>query len=214
MKAIRPPLKVDVILFARSPDLGPVKTRMRPVLNDDQCQQLHKDMLEYAGETLKNWRWGQRYCWHTGMCDYWAGWQARYGFELHQQSGTDLGLRMSGALGHSLASSDAAIIVGADAILGMDHLDAMAAALAQTAAVMLPAYDGGYLALGLKRLVPQVFSDMPWGSDQVAKLTRQRFEALGLVLQEWPASPDIDHPQDLQWLNTSPLSDWADLYNY
>lgn len=207
-------MKVDIILFARSPDLGPVKTRMRPVLNDAQCQQLHKDMLEYAGETLKTWGWGRRYCWHTGMCDYWAGWQARYGFELHEQRGADLGQRMSRALAHSLASSDAAIIVGADAILGMHHLNDMADALAQTAAVMLPAHDGGYLALGLNRLVPQVLSDMPWGSDQVAKLTRQRFEALGLALREWPACHDIDYPQDLKWLGESPLSHWSDLYTH
>jgi len=206
-------LKVDIILFARSPDLGPVKTRMRPVLSDSQCQQLHKDMLEYAGETLKSWRWGSRYCWHTGMCDYWTAWQERYRFQLQQQSGADLGLRMSGALSCSLGSSDAAIIIGADAILGIEHLDDMAAALAQTStAVMLPAHDGGYLALGLQKLSPSLFSDMPWGSNQVAGLTRQRFEALGVALLEWPACADIDHPQDLKWLSDSPLSHWSELW--
>lgn len=203
---------VDLILFARSPDLGAVKTRMRPVLSAPQCQQLHKDMLEYCGAALSDWRWGRRLCWHTGMCDYWDDWQSRYGFELLQQSGPDLGQRMSAALRHSLNGSTAAIIVGADAVLGLHWLDAMAEVLSkQYRAVMLPAEDGGYLALGLPQYEAALFQDLPWGSAEVAAITRQRLACAELALSEWPACPDIDYPTDLARLAGSDLSNWARL---
>ncbi len=200
------------MLFARSPDLGAVKTRMRPVLSDAQCQQLHKDMLQVCGEKLAGWSYGRRLCWHTGMCDFWGQWQHRFDFELHQQSGPDLGARMSAAFRHSLHESTAAIVVGADAILGLDVLANMADTLARkSSAVMLPAHDGGYLALGLPRYEASLFEDMPWGGPEVANLTRQRAAEAGLALTEWEAYADIDEPEDLARLAGSELSAWASL---
>lgn len=204
------PLKVDLMLFARSPGCGPVKTRMRSVLSDAQCQQLHKDMLQYCGAKLSGWSLGSRQCWHTGSCDFWHQWQDQFGFELHQQTGSDLGARMANAFQHSLSSSRAAIVVGADAVLGLDVLADMADVLSrQRRPVMLPADDGGYLALGLTRFAPGVFENMPWGGAEVAAITRQRLNDVGLDLAEWPARTDIDLPADLAKLAGTELSHWA-----
>lgn len=203
-------MKVDLMLFARSPGCGPVKTRMRSVLSDPQCQQLHKDMLNYCGEKLSGWSLGSRQCWHTGSCDFWHRWQDQFGFELHQQTGNDLGARMANAFQHSLAASSAAIVVGADAVLGLDVLADMAEVLArQRRAVMLPADDGGYLALGIPRFTPGLFENIPWGGAEVAALSRQRLNDAGLALTEWSARTDIDVPSDLAKLAGTELSHWA-----
>ena len=66
--------------------------------------------------------------------------------------------------------------------------------------VLGPASDGGYYLIGLKHAHRHVFTDIPWGTGTVARLTRERAAQIGLdtvLLPEWY---DIDDAETLDWL--------------
>ncbi len=65
-------------------------------------------------------------------------------------------------------------------------------------AALIPAHDGGYVAIGLAR--PQdVFTGVPWSTPEVAAVTRTRLAAAGARWRELPALRDIDDAADLAW---------------
>lgn len=67
-------------------------------------------------------------------------------------------------------------------------------------AVFIPAEDGGYVLVGLRRPLPRLFEDIDWGSERVMTQTRARLHELGLSWRELPTLWDIDRPQDLDRL--------------
>lgn len=69
-------------------------------------------------------------------------------------------------------------------------------------ACLCPVADGGYALLGLRRFSPALFTDIPWSTEQVAAITRQRLAALGWRLAESETLNDVDEPADLQRLAT------------
>ena len=71
--------------------------------------------------------------------------------------------------------------------------------------VIGPSRDGGYWLLGLAATVQGAphwpFHSIPWGSDQVFRLTSQRACQCGLPPAELEMRNDIDHLEDLEaWL--------------
>jgi len=66
--------------------------------------------------------------------------------------------------------------------------------------VLGPASDGGYYLIGLKRAHRHVFTDIPWGTSEVARLTLERAEEIGLEAVLLPEWYDIDDAETLGWL--------------
>ncbi len=67
-------------------------------------------------------------------------------------------------------------------------------------AVFVPAEDGGYVAIGLRRADPSLFTFVRWGTSEVMEETRTRLRNLGWSYRELPAMRDVDVPADLDWL--------------
>ena len=75
------------------------------------------------------------------------------------QGDGDLGARMDRALTRALAAHDAAMLIGTDApALDAAALRRAAAALARHDAVFVPALDGGYALVGLRRPASGLFA--------------------------------------------------------
>ncbi|MBC7621623.1 MAG: DUF2064 domain-containing protein, partial [Candidatus Saccharibacteria bacterium] len=62
--------------------------------------------------------------------------------------------------------------------------------------VIIPAEDGGYVLIGMRRWVPQALQDIAWSTDQVLAQTRAQLLACGASWQELPALWDVDEPAD------------------
>jgi rSAM/selenodomain-associated transferase 1 len=125
-----------------------------------------------------------------------------------EQGEGDLGQRMQCAFARALASHDAALLMGTDCpALTHDILSQAAGQLQHHDAAMIPVHDGGYVMLGLKRPLPNVFDAMPWSTPRVAELTLQRLSQANASI--WIGEPlhDIDEPQDLAHLP----NDWHNL---
>ncbi len=69
-------------------------------------------------------------------------------------------------------------------------------------AVFIPAEDGGYVLVGLRRPQPRLFEGIDWGSERVMAQTRERLSELGLRWVELPTLWDVDRPGDLLRLAT------------
>lgn len=107
---------------------------------------------------------------------------------------------MQYAFDSTLRSAPWAIILGTDcpALETSDVHQAVDAMRNGADAVAGPAFDGGYYLLGLRRTSASLFREMPWGGENVWKMTKERLEYLG-----WPYSTttwhhDLDRPEDLE----------------
>lgn len=63
--------------------------------------------------------------------------------------------------------------------------------------VFIPATDGGYVLVGATDPFIGVFEQMPWGSDKVMQLTRERLKMAGRSWSELAALNDVDRTEDL-----------------
>jgi glycosyltransferase A (GT-A) superfamily protein (DUF2064 family) len=92
-------------------------------------------------------------------------------------------------------------------LLGMDcpeleahHLQTAAAQLSGSDAALIPSLDGGYVLLGLRRFHPALFQAVPWSTDAVCAITRERLRTLGWSWSEQCPLADLDEPVDLDRL--------------
>ncbi len=197
--------KGKILVFTRAPIPGKTKTRLIPALGETGAARLHAELIHRTLEKCTALRDVETELWCTPEINhhFFASCADTYGVALHKQTGNDLGERMSNAFAESLADSPWAILVGTDCPeLTIDDLNKAAIILRNDSnAVLGPATDGGYVLIGLSRFEPGLFVDMPWGSDQIAELTRDRLRGLGMRWRELPPRNDIDQPEDLIHLN-------------
>ena len=201
------PSRTAVLVFAKAPEPGLVKTRLVPALGEGPAAVLaarlaRRTVAEVARAGLAS----------VTLCatpdtshPFFELLQRHHRVTLVEQGGGDLGARMYRALAAALCQHDAAILVGTD-IPGLSAADLIRAAayLEDGAdAVLGPAEDGGYWLIGLRRshaALSALFDDMPWGGGTVLAETLRRMVGLGLraacVAERW----DVDRPDDLERL--------------
>lgn len=120
------------------------------------------------------------------------------GLRWSAQGEGDLGARMAGAARRVLAGGERVLLIGTDCpALDAACLRAAADALDEVEAVIVPSFDGGYVLLGLRRFDPSLFEGIAWSTSTVAATTRARLAALAWPYRELPALHDIDVPADL-----------------
>jgi glycosyltransferase A (GT-A) superfamily protein (DUF2064 family) len=109
---------------------------------------------------------------------------------------------MAFAFRKALKKASSALLIGTDSpSLTSDDIKKAAETLAQGAdAVIIPVEDGGYVLLGLRRLAPDFFYGIPWGTDTVMEETRLRLNRLKWRWRELPQRWDVDRPEDLERL--------------
>lgn len=114
------------------------------------------------------------------------------------QGAGDLGQRMARPSQRATHLQHAVMLVGTDCpLLSAALMWQAACALQHHDAVLIPATDGGYVLLGLRQHCPELFADMPWSTDAVARLTVSRLQARGWSVWQGPCLPDVDEPADL-----------------
>jgi rSAM/selenodomain-associated transferase 1 len=192
-----------LILFARSPRLGEVKTRLAPPLTPGESLALHKamlvDQIAFVASLVGPGRTGE-------LCAD-GPWPTDGGVPALPtsmprtlQAGGDLGRRMDAALarGHAAGAQRIAII-GTDApTLPARIVEEAFTRLRDGAdAVVTPAPDGGYALIATAGRFPALFRGIPWGTDAVLTATRRRAQDAGVQLDETEGWADVDRIEDL-----------------
>ena len=192
--------RCTVIVMAKAPLPGFAKTRLIPALGADGAAALAHRLLDRAVE--------QALAANLGAVDLCCAPDCRHGafarlgglprVELSRQADGDLGARMSHAFERWLARVPQVLLIGTDApALDAALLRRAAQALDEADAVFVPAHDGGYALVGLRRPSPSLFENMPWSTSAVMAHTRERLAAAGLRCAELPPVADIDEAADL-----------------
>lgn len=191
-------------VLAKAPIPGFAKTRLIPRLGPDGAAELHAVLLERTLRAAASSRLGSvtLWCAPDRRSPSFEALRGTAALTLRDQPDGDLGARMLAAAEAHLGARDPVIIVGTDCPeLAPDHLRGAAAALAEGVdAVIVPAVDGGYAGLGLRRVDRSLFDGVPWGSDRVLAATLDRIERLGWTARVLSPVRDVDVPEDVEWL--------------
>lgn len=197
-----------LLVFAKAPVPGTVKTRLCPPLSDQQALELHRRLLWHMLETASSAALGPiELCCAPDIHDrYFDQCRSHFKLELKAQVAGDLGVKMRSALSDGLARADCAILIGSDCpTITPAYLCRAASVLAGNHDVVLgPAEDGGYGLIGATGTVPDIFVDIPWGTDLVMNATLGRLTITGRTWCELPSIWDVDRPEDLARLAGDP----------
>jgi len=191
-----------ILIFAKAPVPGRVKTRLIPALGAEGAAALAREMLEATVEEALATGLAVELCGEPEP----AGWYAaRPGLALTDQGDGDLGERLARAAGRVLGE-DRILLIGADCPeLDRGRLRAAAEALEDHDAVIHPAHDGGYALLGLRRFDPSVFEGIDWSTPVVAGQTIAKIGALRWSLRIGETLRDVDEPEDLAHIRHAEL---------
>jgi hypothetical protein len=198
--------RTAIVLYARVPRPGRVKTRLTPPLTPREACRLHAAFLADGARIV-------RAAARRAGADAWVAfgepWEPRprgslaaalRGFGRRPQGRGDLGARMRGTCGDLIRRGyGGAIVVGADVpTLPVSRLIEACHALRRGADLVLgPARDGGYYLVGVKRDCPALFRGISWGTADVLRATLRRARRMRLrtrLLRLWD---DVDRPEDL-----------------
>jgi uncharacterized protein len=187
MKRASPRDRPALVVIAKAPVPGRVKTRLSPPCTPAQAARLARaaleDTLAACDEASPA---GRRVLALEGEPDGWlpAGW------EVVAQRGGGLAQRLS----HAFADvGEPAFLVGMDTPQVTPGLlsDGLSA-LTRCDAVFGPAGDGGYWGIGLREPDPAVFARVPMSRPDTGAIQRARLDELGLRTADLPALLDVD----------------------
>lgn len=200
-----------VIVFAKAPQPGAVKTRLIPALGADGAAALHAKLAKHALDTVRaaSLKPVELHCAPDMDDPFFRYCQGHYGVALEPQIAGDLGARMHAAFATALAAHARVLVIGTDCpALTARHLRQAEKALREGHdAVFAPCEDGGYALIGLTRSDPKLFDGIAWSSASVMTETRKRLKALGWRWHELETLWDVDRPEDYQRLVASRLLD-------
>jgi rSAM/selenodomain-associated transferase 1 len=206
MSMERAAISCRIMVFAKAPTPGEVKTRLVPALGEAAAAQLHRQLVERTLFTALAARLGPVELWCApGTNDaFFAACARQHGVSLRAQGEGDVGMRMGRALELALVDGSPALLIGSDCpALTAEYLREAAAALAGgNDAVVGPAEDGGYVLVGLARSPSvQLFENIAWGTAAVMQQTRARLARLDWRWRELATLWDLDRPEDLPRLH-------------
>lgn len=201
----------SLLVFAKAPRPGEVKTRLIPLLGEQGAAALHARLVERTLATARASGIAliELHC--APDCDdpFLRFCGERYGVSLVSQAEGNLGARMRHAFERALEHSTRAIMIGTDCpALTACHLrNAVHVLSAGWDAVCAPTEDGGYALIGLTHCDARPFEGIAWGTASVMDDTRKRLSALGWRWQELETLWDVDRPEDYERLVRSGLLD-------
>jgi rSAM/selenodomain-associated transferase 1 len=183
-----------LVVMAKSPLPGRVKTRLCPPLDHAQAAALAEAAL---ADTLAAVSWtpaARRVLVLDGAPGEWLP----PGFEVIAQRGSGLAERLANAtrdIGEALlfVGMDTPQLTRAllcDAVQRLTHPD--------TDVVIGPTTDGGYWTIGLREPDPSVFDEVPMSTSGTAGAQRARLQRLGLRTAELESLRDVDTFEDAE----------------
>jgi rSAM/selenodomain-associated transferase 1 len=199
--------RCPIVVMAKAPVAGLAKTRLIPALGEAGAAKLAARLLGRAVDAALLATLGavDLCCTPDSGDPSFGPVAARSGVSLSNQGEGDLGARMERALNRWLSLQGRVLLIGTDApSLDAAVLRTAALALDDHEAVFVPAFDGGYVLVGLRRSGAPIFSDMTWSTSMVMACTRDRLVRAGWRHLELAAVADIDEPADLRWLPPEP----------
>ncbi len=200
-------MRQAVVMMAKAPQAGEVKTRLCPPLSLESAAALYRGfLLDTIAKTtalgtahpVLSYAPAHAEAFFTAAAPNWR---------RQPQAGADLGARMHHCFTQLLGQGyDHVLLTGSDLPtlpLPIFHRALRLAASSQVDVIIGPSEDGGYYLMGLRAPCPALFANMTWSTSEVLAETVRRATALGLHIAYLPTWYDIDTPADLTRLRAA-----------
>ena len=181
------------LLMLKAPLEGAVKTRLGRDIGPAAAMCAYRALVEHQLRQIPPQ-------WHVHICyapdgalaamRAWLGDEREYS----AQAGGDLGERLAAATAqHFERGGGPLVILGGDCpYLSAERLVEASSALESADAAVVPAADGGYCLIALRRAELDVFRSISWSTDAVLAQTRKRLRERGLTATELETAEDVD----------------------
>lgn len=190
------PKKQDLLLiFARNPEKGKVKTRLAATLGDEAALKIYEMLLQHTEKVTRDLDCDKIVYYSEDASEESVFKDFVYRKEL--QKGTDLGDRMKNAFSEGFTEGyKKIIIIGTDLYdLQQKDLETAFSKLDTYDYVIGPAEDGGYYLMGMKQLNSALFSNKSWSTKNVLSESLRDLKDENVYLLE--EKNDIDVIDDL-----------------
>lgn len=196
-------MKHCLVIFAKEPEKGKVKTRLKDYLSKIQCLNLYKAFLKDTIDLTKKIQCEIRIIAYDSDNK-----NPRYlkriapHFRFYKQKGKNLGERMHNTFKFAKENKTSkTVIIGSDSpnlpagfikktFRGLDKYDV----------VLGPSLDGGYYLIGLKRPCFGLFKNIKWSSNKVLDNTIRNCRRLKKKMTLLDIWYDVDEPVSLMHL--------------
>ena len=201
-----------LLIFAREPVLGRVKTRLAAGIGAEAALAVYRELLALTAAAVAE---------SQIPATVWLAEAPAGGGDLAQprpewpglpwrvQPAADsLGARMAQSFSEAFAAgAGRVVIIGTDCPgLSAELLRQAFDQLLRAEVVVGPADDGGYYLLGMNKLEPELFANKDWSTATVLPDTLADAARLGLRVAQLPTLHDVDSAQDLAtWRGTQAL---------
>ena len=193
-----------LILFAKDPVAGQVKTRLSSLLDNSTTLNLYHHFLRDSIEKICSVAEVDRFIGiaSNSQTGYFEDVSRRRSVQLFVQEGDNLGERMRRAFEDRFKEGyERVVIIGADSpTLPTAYIEQ--ALQSKKEVVIGPSTDGGYYLIGMQGKVTDVFEGVSWGTDQVLSETLDVLKGQRAEAELLPVWYDVDLPEDLRFLKT------------
>jgi rSAM/selenodomain-associated transferase 1 len=187
-----------LLIFVKHPIPGQVKTRLAATMGNEGAVAIYQQLLAYSCEISKEITADKAVFYGNQIpeTDLWK----KAGYQRFLQEGEDLGARMLQAFVWGFDQGyERILIMGSDCPhLDAAHLEQAFLQLQTHDAVLGPAKDGGYYALGLRKLFPDLFLQKEWSTQSVFTSTLNDLMRSEKSFYLLPTLSDVDHEEDLK----------------
>jgi uncharacterized protein len=204
-------MKNLLIIFAKAPEPGLVKTRLIPFLTPKMAALLQEafllDIIQMTDQESKqlnrSMSWSRLLaCAPDTEHPFFQRCERNESIRLICQKGDDLGERMDLAFRQTFSEGfEKVVIIGCDApTLPISCIESAFESLSAHSLVLGPSLDGGYYLIGAKCPPTELLYGMAWGTEAVLSETLQRLNATKRSYHLLPFWYDIDLPRDFIFL--------------
>jgi hypothetical protein len=202
-------METALIMFAREPVSGKVKTRLSPYNSPQKAADLYRAFIVDIVNNLKKLKNQDLTMAYTPTSSETAFHELLgRSIALFPQRGVTLGDRLKNAFQDFFGKGvKRVIIIGTDSpTLPISYIKEAFNALLKVPIVIGPTFDGGYYLIGLSEFAGEIFAGVEWGSVHVFSQTIARIRDLNKKFHLLPPWYDIDTPRDLAFLQSHLLA--------
>jgi rSAM/selenodomain-associated transferase 1 len=193
-----------LIIFAKKPLLGQVKSRLQPKISPEISLEIYRFFVEETLEKVRGLSDAMIWlgCFPNQNSPWFLDLSRKFRLRLFNQEGEDLGARMAKAFELLTGEKiERKVIIGTDSPhIPLHFIRSAFELLKKTPVVLGPSRDGGYYLLGLSGDPPSLFEGISWSTNSVLKSTVRRLEDKNIPFQLLPEWYDIDQFEDLSAL--------------
>jgi rSAM/selenodomain-associated transferase 1 len=194
-----------LLVFAKSPIVGTVKTRMQPQLSNRACLILHDALLRHTLTKIRtldkpdvskvlyltgNLADAQQYRFDLGLAT---------DIQVETQVGRDLGERLVNAMEKKFDEGFRKVVfIGADTpLLSAKEIGHAIDQLSHCEVVIGPTTDGGYYLIGFSASIPAILRGIDWGTPRVYGQTLSLIQLHQVRWKSLAMGSDLDTFKDL-----------------